>query len=111
MELYDGLRAVSQNRFPSLSCDLGAVTGAFGPLLSAGFYYKTFMWPRAFWRHVYEPAICAAAGLGRAPAAADPDRYLHQYAHCDMLVIGGGPGRTCGGVGGFSAQGARHAVR
>ena len=57
----------------------------------AGFYYKTFMWPRAFWRHVYEPAIRAAAGLGRAPSAADPDRYLHHYAHCDVLVIGAGP--------------------
>ena len=56
------------------------------PLLPAGFYYKTFMWPRVFWRHVYEPAIRAAAGLGRAPTAADPDRYLHHYAHCDVLV-------------------------
>ena len=91
VELYEGLRAVSQNRFPSLVCDFGAVAGAFGPLLSAGFYYKTFMWPRGFWRHVYEPTIRAAAGLGRAPRGADPDRYLHQYAHCDTLVIGAGP--------------------
>ena len=91
VELYEGLRAVSQNRFPSLAWDFGAVAGAFGPLLSAGFYYKTFMWPRGFWRHVYEPAIRAAAGLGRVPHGADPDRYLHQYAHCDTLVIGAGP--------------------
>jgi sarcosine oxidase subunit alpha len=91
VELYDGMRAKSQNRFPSLSFDLGAVGNAMAPLLSAGFYYKTFMWPRSFWRHVYEPTIRAAAGLGHAPAAADPDRYLHQYAHCDVLIIGAGP--------------------
>ncbi len=91
IELYRGLRARSQNRYPSLAFDLGAVTNALAPLFPAGFYYKTFMWPRAFWRHVYEPAIRAAAGLGRAPSAADPDRYLHHYAHCDVLVIGAGP--------------------
>jgi sarcosine oxidase subunit alpha len=91
LELYEGMRARSQNRFPSLSFDLGAVNGAIAPLLSAGFYYKTFMWPRWFWRHLYEPAIRAAGGLGRAPEAPDPDRYLHQYVHCDVLVIGAGP--------------------
>ncbi|HEY7581897.1 MAG TPA: sarcosine oxidase subunit alpha family protein [Acetobacteraceae bacterium] len=90
LELHEGMRARSQNRFPSLSFDLGAVNGAIAPLLSAGFYYKTFMWPRWFWRHLYEPAIRAAAGLGRAPEAPDPDRYLHQYVHCDVLVIGAG---------------------
>ena len=91
LELYDGMRARSQNRFPSLAWDIGAVSNAIAPLIPAGFYYKTFMWPRAFWRHVYEPAIRAAAGLGNAPVAPDPDRYLHQYAHCDVLVIGAGP--------------------
>ncbi len=91
LELYEGMHARSQNRFPSLSFDLGSVSSAIAPLLSTGFYYKTFMWPRAFWRHVYEPAIRAAAGLGRAPTAPDPDRYLHHYAHCDVLVIGAGP--------------------
>ena len=63
------MRARSQNRFPSLAFDVGAVNNAVAPLFPAGFYYKTFMWPRAFWRHVYEPAIRAAAGLGRAPDA------------------------------------------
>jgi sarcosine oxidase subunit alpha len=91
IELYRSMRAHSQNRYPSLSFDVGAVTNALAPLFPAGFYYKTFMWPRAFWRHLYEPAIRAAAGLGRAPNAADPDRYLHHYAHCDVLVIGAGP--------------------
>ncbi|HEY2618900.1 MAG TPA: 2Fe-2S iron-sulfur cluster-binding protein, partial [Acetobacteraceae bacterium] len=91
LELHEGMRVRSQNRFPSLAWDLGAVSNAIAPLFPAGFYYKTFMWPRAFWRHLYEPAIRAAAGLGRAPTAPDPDRYLHHYAHCDVLVIGAGP--------------------
>ncbi|MGE0418816.1 MAG: sarcosine oxidase subunit alpha family protein [Acetobacteraceae bacterium] len=90
-ELYDGLTAHSQNRFPSLRFDLGAAAGLAAPLLSAGFYYKTFMWPPSFWKRLYEPAIRAAAGLGRAPGRPDPDRYLHHYAHCDVLVIGAGP--------------------
>ncbi len=106
VELFDGLRARSQNRFPSLRFDLGAVGNLASPLLSAGFYYKTFMWPRAFWRHLYEPAIRAAAGLGRAPTAADPDRYLHHYAHCDVLVIGAGPAGLAAALA-ASARGAR----
>ena len=64
------------------------------------------MWPRAFWRHVYEPAIRAAAGLGRAPTAPDPDRYLHHYAHCDVLVIGAGPAGLAAALA-ASAGGAR----
>jgi sarcosine oxidase subunit alpha len=91
VELHEGMRARSQNHFPSLTFDIGAINNAIAPLVPAGFYYKTFMWPRAFWRHVYEPAIRAAAGLGRAPITPDPDRYLHHYAHCDVLVIGAGP--------------------
>jgi sarcosine oxidase subunit alpha len=91
IELYPGLTARSQNHFPSLRFDLGAAAGWMSPLLSAGFYYKTFMWPPSFWHRIYEPAIRAAAGLGRAPASADPDRYAHRYAHCDVLVIGAGP--------------------
>ncbi len=91
VELHEGMRARSQNRFPSLTFDIGAINNAIAPLVPAGFYYKTFMWPRAFWRHVYEPALRAAAGLGRAPITPDPDRYLHHYAHCDVLVIGAGP--------------------
>ena len=89
--LYDGLTARTQNAWPSVRFDLGAISGLLSPVLSAGFYYKTFMWPGSFWRHLYEPAIRAAAGLGRAPTTADPDRYLHRHAHCDVLVIGAGP--------------------
>ncbi len=91
LELRRDLKATSQNRFPSLDFDIGAVNNLFSPLFSAGFYYKTFMWPASFWKHVYEPLIRSAAGLGRAPTEPDPDRYLHRYAHCDVLVIGAGP--------------------
>jgi len=91
VELYDGLRAESQNRWPSLACDIGAVNGLIAPFIPAGFYYKTFMWPRRFWKSLYEPLIRARAGLGRASTAADPDRYAGRYAHCDVLVVGAGP--------------------
>ena len=90
VELFDGLEARSQNRWPSLRHDLGAVNGWFAPLLGAGFYYKTFMWPAAFWERVYEPLIRRAAGLGRAADAPDPDSYEKAWAFCDVLVVGGG---------------------
>jgi len=89
-ELYEGLQAVSQNRWPSLAFDVGAVNDLASPFFSAGFYYKTFMWPKAAWKHLYEPRIRAAAGLGVAPEKADPDHYSARYAHCDVLVLGGG---------------------
>ena len=89
-ELYDGLIAASQNRWPSLRFDLMAINSLLAPILSAGFYYKTFMWPAAFWEKVYEPLIRRAAGLGRAAGEADPDTYEKAYLHCDVLVIGGG---------------------
>ena len=91
VELFDGLEARSQNRWPSLALDFGAVNSLFSAVFIAGFYYKTFMWPAAFWERVYEPAIRRAAGLGRASLEADPDRYDKAHAFCDLLVIGGGP--------------------
>ncbi|HZP09539.1 sarcosine oxidase subunit alpha family protein, partial [Methyloceanibacter sp.] len=91
IELYDGLDATSQNRWPSLKFDLLAVNQLFAPIFGAGFYYKTFMWPASFWEKVYEPAIRRAAGLGRAAGAPDPDHYEKANAFCDVLVIGGGP--------------------
>lgn len=90
-ELFDGLEAQSQNRWPSLACDVGAINSLLSPLLVAGFYYKTFMWPAAFWERFYEPAIRRAAGLGRASGVSDPDSYEKSHAFCDVLVIGGGP--------------------
>ena len=90
-ELYEGLEAYSQNHWPSLKVDVGAINSWLSPLFVAGFYYKTFMWPARFWERVYEPAIRRAAGLGRASAQADPDRYEKAHAFCDVLVIGSGP--------------------
>ncbi len=91
VELYDGLAAISQNRSPSLRLDVGALAGLVTPMLPAGFYYKTFMWPRSWWHKVYEPAIRRAAGLGRAPTNPDPDHYTSRFAHCEVLVVGAGP--------------------
>jgi sarcosine oxidase subunit alpha len=92
VELYDGLMATSQNCYPSLRFDVGAINDFASPLLPAGFYYKTFMWPAKAWSSFYEPKIRAAAGLGRAPRAPDADHYANTYAHCDVLVVGSGPG-------------------
>ena len=91
VELFDGLEARSQNRWPSLAFDLGAVNSALSSLIVAGFYYKTFMWPSVLWEKLYEPAIRRAAGLGHASHDPDPDTYERTTAFCDVLVIGSGP--------------------
>ncbi|WP_407048866.1 sarcosine oxidase subunit alpha family protein [Methyloraptor flagellatus] len=91
VSLYDGLVAESQNRWPSLDFDIGALNGLLSPFLSAGFYYKTFMWPKVTWEKLYEPFIRRAAGLGRAGYGSDPDPHEKRWAHCDLLVIGAGP--------------------
>jgi sarcosine oxidase, subunit alpha len=96
IELYEGLKAASQNRWPSLKFDVGAVNDLLSPLFGAGFYYKMFMGPNVFgknwaWTHVYEPMIRRAAGLGAPPRAPDPDRYQRTFDHCDVLVVGAGP--------------------
>ena len=91
IELYDGLDAASQNRWPSLKFDVQSINGLMSPFFSAGFYYKTFMWPAKFWKLLYEPVIRRSAGLGRSATQPDPDHYEKAFAHCDVLVIGGGP--------------------
>ncbi len=90
-EIFSGLETSSQNHIGPLDRDLLSINGLFAPWLSAGFYYKTFMWPRAFWEKVYEPAIRRAAGLGRMTREASPEESEKAYAFCDVLVIGGGP--------------------
>lgn len=89
-EVFDGAIIESQNRFPSLKYDLSAVNDFFSPLFAAGFYYKTFMWPKAAWHKLYEPFIRRAAGLGKAPEEGDTDHYANRYAHCDVLIAGAG---------------------
>ncbi|MBF9034032.1 sarcosine oxidase subunit alpha family protein [Rhodobacterales bacterium HKCCE2091] len=90
-ELFDGLTARSQNRLGPLDLDLLSVNDLAAPFLGAGFYYKTFMWPRAFWEKLYEPLIRRAAGLGRLSGQHDDGRTEKAFAHCDLLVIGAGP--------------------
>ncbi|WP_075996508.1 sarcosine oxidase subunit alpha family protein [Salaquimonas pukyongi] len=90
-ELFDGLAAKSQNHRGPLSFDLMAVTDLLSPFLAAGFYYKTFMWPKSFWEKLYEPVIRSAAGLGSLSGEEDPDSYDKGFLHCDVLVIGAGP--------------------
>ena len=91
VDLYQGMEATSQNRWPSLKFDFGAINDRLGMFFPAGFYNKTFMWPRSFWEKLYEPAIRRMAGLGQAPSEVDPDHYAATYAHCDVLIIGAGP--------------------
>ncbi len=90
-EIYTGLEARSQNAWPSLDRDLLSVNDLFQRFLSAGFYYKTFMWPRAFWERVYEPIIRRSAGLGALSGVPDLAKYDKAYGHCDVLIIGAGP--------------------
>ena len=91
IELFDNLVAKSQNCWPSLKFDVMAFNQLLSPLFPAGFYYKTFMWPAAFWEPIYEKIIRRAAGLGLPNREPDPDLYEKFYAHCDVLVVGGGP--------------------
>ena len=91
VELVEGLRIESQNCWPSVNFDVGGINNFLNRFFPAGFYYKTFMWPKSFWYHVYEPLIRKAAGMGKASLDPDPDRYEHQYEHCDILVVGSGP--------------------
>ncbi len=89
-ELYDGLVAEPQNCWPSLRLDAMAINDKLSNFLTAGFYYKTFMWPAAFWEKLYEPIIRKAAGLGSLSMEEDPDTYDKGFLHCDLLVTGGG---------------------
>ena len=89
-ELFDGLQSSSQNHWPSLEFDVGVVNNYASRFMPAGFYYKTFIHPRPAWKHIFEPFIRRAAGLGKAPTEGDADRYEQAYAFCDVLVIGAG---------------------
>jgi len=91
VELVEGLEAKSQNCWPSVNFDFGSINNLLSKIFPAGFYYKTFMWPKSFWHKIYEPLIRRAAGLGVAPLKPDPDRYEHKFEYCDILVAGSGP--------------------
>lgn len=89
-ELFDGAETISQNHWPSLETDVGIVNNWAYRFLPAGFYYKTFMFPRVAWKHLFEPVVRQSAGLGKVPKDRDEDRYEQAYAFCDVLVAGGG---------------------
>ena len=91
IELVEGIEATSQNCWPSVKFDVGAVNNLLQKFFPAGFYYKTFMWPKSFWYKIYEPFIRKAAGLGVASIEKDKERYEHKFEYCDLLVTGSGP--------------------
>ena len=90
LEIYEGLEANSQNCWPNVNFDIGGINNFISPFIPAGFYYKTFMWPKSFWKNLYEPLIRMTAGLGKSPTKPDPEIYDHKYVHCDVLIIGAG---------------------
>jgi len=90
-EIFEGLITKSQNNWPNLQYDILSVNDLFSNFLGAGFYYKTFMWPKSFWEKIYEPFIRRAAGLGALSGLHNSDTYEKAYAFCDLLIIGGGP--------------------
>ena len=90
IEIFEGFNAESQNCWPTVNFDVGAINNLFSPIIPAGFYYKTFMWPANLWEK-YEHFIRRAAGLGKSPTENDPDIYDHKYYHCDVLIVGSGP--------------------
>jgi len=91
IELYEGLTASSVNVWPSVEFDISAMNGLFAKIMTAGFYNKTFMWPKSLWMKLYEPVIRRSAGWGKAPTEEDPDLYDHRHVHFDVVVVGAGP--------------------
>ena len=90
-ELFEGLEAKSVNCWPNVDFDIGAINNFLGKFFPAGFYYKTFMWPKSFWYKIYEPIIRKAAGFGAASIKHDKEKYEHKYEYCDLLITGSGP--------------------
>jgi sarcosine oxidase subunit alpha len=90
VELYEGLVARSVNAWPSVQMDFMSANGLLSSFLPPGFYYKTFKWPAKFWKF-YEHILRSASGFGTVPTEPDVDRYEKRHAHCDVLVVGGGP--------------------
>ena len=95
-ELFEDLEAKSVNCWPSVNFDVGAINNFLNRFFPAGFYYKTFMWPKSFWYKIYEPFIRKAAGFGVASIKHDKERYEHKYEYCDLLIAGSGPSGLAG---------------
>ena len=88
-QIYAGIKVNSQNRWPSLNLDIGSINNLLSPMFSAGFYYKTFMGPKGFWKKIYEPIIRRTAGLGKPPKEFR-SKSVHQYHNVDIVIVGGG---------------------
>ena len=88
-KIYEGMVVKSQNRWPSLKRDLGSINNLLSPIFSAGFYYKTFMGPKGFWKNVYEPLIRKTAGLGQPPREFR-SKSIHIQHNVDIVIVGGG---------------------
>ena len=91
IELVEGITATSQNCWPSVKFDLMSINDKLSNFISAGFYYKTFMWPSSFWEKIYEPLIRKAAGLGSLSLSDFGRNSEKGFLHCDVLIIGSGP--------------------
>ena len=88
-QIYEGLKVSSQNRWPSLNIDIASINNLLSPMFSAGFYYKTFMGPKGFWKRIYEPIIRRTAGLGKPPKEFR-SKSIHQNHNVDIVIVGGG---------------------
>ena len=111
IELYEGLQAESQNRWPSLDFDVGAVNDLISPFIPAGFYYKTFMWPQSAWHSILRAEDSRHRGPRRGSFRARSGS-LHQPLRSLRCVGSGcGSGRTRRGAGRGSIGRARHSVR
>ena len=88
-QVYEGMEVESQNRWPFLNFDIGSVNNLLSPIFSAGFYYKTFMGPKGFWKKIYEPLIRKTAGLGKPPKDFR-SKSTHQNHNVDIVIVGGG---------------------
>jgi len=88
-QIYDGMEIESQNRWPSLNFDMGSINNLLSPIFSAGFYYKTFMGPKGFWKRIYEPLIRKTAGLGKPPKDFR-SKSTHQNHNVDVVIVGAG---------------------
>ena len=90
--LYDGLVATSQHAWPSaaLRCRRRPPGGS-RRCCRPGSTTRPSSARRRLWQRLWEPLLRRMAGLGRAPREPDPARYDKTHAHCDVLVVGGGP--------------------
>src|SRR5579859_955877 len=86
----EGMAVRPQNAWPSLRFDAKAANRLAARFLTAGFYYKTFMWPPALWP-AYESVLRRFVNGGRVSPRTPHDRPSKRYAHPDVLVAGGGP--------------------